>query len=74
MAALFAASAVFLSCSCSGGESDSGPVIGGETGGGVNTGIMNEILAGLLRELLSLAGSPLPAKMFSFHRFLPTAS
>lgn len=37
MAALFAASAVFLSCSCSGGEPDSGPVIGGETGGGGNT-------------------------------------
>lgn len=31
MAALFAASAVFLSCSCSGGEPDSGPVIGGDT-------------------------------------------
>lgn len=43
MAALFAASAVFLSCSCSGGEPDSGPVIGGETGGGDNTDLPGNI-------------------------------
>lgn len=58
MAALFAASAVFLSCSCSGGELDSGPVVGGETGGGVNTGIMNEILAWLAPGA-SVLGRPL---------------
>ena len=43
MAALFAASAVFLSCSCSGGEPDSGPIIGGETGGGDNTDLPDNI-------------------------------
>lgn len=43
MAALFAASAVFLSCSCSGGEPDSGPIIGGETGGGDNTDLPGNI-------------------------------
>lgn len=47
LAALLVSSTMFLSCSCSGGEPDSGPVIGGETGGGVNTGIMSEILAWL---------------------------
>lgn len=43
MAALFAASVVFLSCSCSGGEPDSGPIIGGETGGGDNTDLPDNI-------------------------------
>ncbi len=38
IAALIAASVVLFS-SCSGGEPDSGPVIGGETGGGGNTGL-----------------------------------
>ena len=43
MAALFAATTVFLSCSCSGGEPDSGPVIGGETGGDDNTELPGNI-------------------------------